>query len=283
MCIRDSIHSHLSYPAGILGAIIGKRKSIPTVLTEHSWIKKYFRSAIHKICVLYALKTSDSVIAVSEALKEDILSYVRRNADVVPNVIDTDKFPLSEKRKGKTLNLGILGGMSNYRKGLDILLQAVALVQNHDIVVHIGGDGTLLNTFRQLASDLGVENKCRFYGEILQVDLVKFYSELDVFVLASRDETFGVVVVEAMASGLPVIATRCGGPEEIITKATGLLVEKENPGELAKAIDFMSENIGSYDRNSIRNYAVKKYGQQAFVEKMTRLYENILNAKATKS
>ncbi|MCK7532424.1 MAG: glycosyltransferase family 4 protein [Marinilabiliales bacterium] len=66
-----------------------------------------------------------------------------------------------------------------------------------------------------------------------------------------------------MASGLPVIATRCGGPEEIITKETGLLVEKENPGELAKAIDFMSENIGSYDRNSIRKYAVEKYGQQA--------------------
>ncbi|MCK7532425.1 MAG: hypothetical protein MZV63_16030 [Marinilabiliales bacterium] len=73
---------------------------------------------------MHALKNSDIVIAVSEALKEDILSYVRRNADVVPNVIDTDKFPLSEKRKGKTLNLGILGGMSNYRKGLDILLQA---------------------------------------------------------------------------------------------------------------------------------------------------------------
>ncbi len=271
----DIIHSHLSYPAGILGVIIGRRKKIPSVLTEHTWIKKYFRSLIHKRCVLHALKNSDIVIAVSEALKEDILSYGGKNAEVVPNVIDTDKFPLSGKGGGKTLNLGILGGMSNYRKGLDILLQAVALVQNPDVIVHIGGDGTLLTTFRKLAAELGIEKKCIFYGEILQTDLVKFYSKLDLFVLASRDETFGVVVVEAMASGLPVIATRCGGPEEIITKETGLLVEKENPAELAKAIDYISETIGTYDHNSIRKYAVEKYGQKAFVEKMTRHYGEI--------
>jgi L-malate glycosyltransferase len=272
----DIIHSHLSWPAGILGDMIGARKKIPSVLTEHTWIKKYFRSIIHKKCVLHALKNSDYVIAVSEALKEDIHYYAGRNVEVVPNVIDTDKFPLSKKGGGKSLNLGILGGMSNYRKGLDILLQAVALVQNTDVFIHIGGDGTLLPTFKKLAADLGIEDKCNFYGEILQADLVKFYSKLDLFVLASRDETFGVVIVEAMASGLPVIATRCGGPEEIITKETGLLVEKENPAELAKAIDLMSETIGTYDRNSIRKYAVEKYGRKAFVEKITKHYEEIL-------
>jgi glycosyltransferase involved in cell wall biosynthesis len=106
-----------------------------------------------------------------------------------------------------------------------------------------------------------------------------FYSMLDVFVLASRDETFGVVVVEAMASGLPVIATDCGGPREIITKETGILVEKENPGELARAIVSMSENLGSYNKSTIRKYALEKYGRKAFVERVDQLYQNVVPEK----
>jgi len=100
---------------------------------------------------------------------------------------------------------------------------------------------------------------------------------LDLFVLASRDETFGVVVVEAMASGLPVIATDCGGPKEIITPETGVLVEKENPIELAKAIKFMMQNIHHYNRGLIRKYACEKYGQIPFAERISELYSEILN------
>jgi glycosyltransferase involved in cell wall biosynthesis len=273
----DIIHSHLSYPGGFLGTIIQKRKKIPNILTEHSWIRRYFRSWIHKKCVLYALKNSSCIVAVSNALKDDISAFCKRSIMVVPNVVEVEKFSLSKVRKSGTLNIGILGGMGNLRKGLDILLESVSLLKNMDLMVHIGGDGILLDNFKKISKEFGVYEKCRFYGEILSADIVNFYSILDIFVLASRDETFGVVVVEALSCGLPVIATKCGGPQEIITKETGVLVEKENPEELARAIVFVSENLELYDRNFIRKYALEKYGQKAFVESLNKLYFEVLN------
>jgi glycosyltransferase involved in cell wall biosynthesis len=276
----DIIHSQLSYPAGFLGTLIQKRKKIPNILTEHSWIRTYFRSWIHRKCVLFALKNSSRIISVSKALKDDIGLVCNCHVSVIPNVIDVDKFSVSKVNKGSSLNIGILGGMGNFRKGLDILLTAVSFLKSTNLLIHIGGDGILLDKFKKMSEDLGVAEKCKFYGEIAPADIISFYSGLDIFVLASRDETFGVVVVEAMSCGIPVIATKCGGPEEIITKETGVLIEKENPEELAQAIKFMSANLGSYNRDSIRSYAQEKYGQKSFVESITRLYEDVLSTFA---
>jgi glycosyltransferase involved in cell wall biosynthesis len=273
----DIIHSHLSYPAGFLGTIIQKRKKIPNILTEHSWINKYFRSWIHKKCVLYTIKNTSCIITVSNALKDDISHYFNRDVRIIPNVIEVEKFQLQKERKRETLNIGILGGMGNFRKGLDILLKSVSLLGKMDVLVHIGGDGIYLETFKNMSKELGVYEKCKFYGEIIPSDIISFYSGLDIFVLASRDETFGVVIVEAMSCGIPVIATKCGGPEEIITQDSGVLVEKENPEELARAIVFVSGNLESYDKNLIRRNALEKYGQEAFVGNITQLYQDVLS------
>lgn len=273
----DIIHGHLSYPAGFLGTIIQKREKIPCVLTEHTWIKKYFRSTIHKLCVLHALKHCACVVAVSQALGDDINRYCKRQVHVIPNVIDINKFSVTDPvRMDNKLNIGILGGMGNYRKGVDILIKAVSLLKDMDITVHIGGDGKYLSTFRDMAKELDVDGKCFFYGEIKPENIQDFYSKLDFYVLPSRDETFGVVVVEAMACGLPVIATRCGGPEEIITEETGVLIEKENPQELADAIRSLAGNLGSYNRKAIRNYVLDKYSQDCFTASLSELYQELL-------
>jgi len=273
----DIIHSHLSYPAGFLGTIIQKREKIPCVLTEHSWIKKYFRSRIHKLCVLYTLKHCTCVVAVSHALKDDISLYCKRQIQVIPNVIEMKKFSLSDARKkANNLNIGILGGMGNYRKGLDILIKAVSLLKDMELTVHIGGDGKLLSTFKDMAKELDVSRKCIFYGEIKPENIQDFYSKLDFYILPSRDETFGVVVVEAMACGLPVIATKCGGPEEIITKETGVLIDKEDPQELARAIRSVAGNLSSYNRKAIRNYVLEKYDKDLFVASVSEVYQELL-------
>ena len=94
----DLIHSHLSYPAGFLGTIIQNRLKIPNVITEHSRITNYFRSRLHKRCVVYALKNATSVIAVSNSLKSEILSLCTRPVSVIHNIVDTDKFILNKTK-----------------------------------------------------------------------------------------------------------------------------------------------------------------------------------------
>jgi len=272
----DVIHSHLSYPAGFLGTITGKKEGIPCVVTEHTWVHKYFRSPVHRYCVRYTLKNCNRVVAVSNALKNDILKYCNRQVDVIPNVVNMDRFYIPEtSHDGVRFNIGILGGMGNYRKGLDILIKALPMIKDIDLTVHIGGDGALLETFRNLARELDVEHLCIFYGEIKPEGIMEFYSKLAAYVLPSRDETFGVVVVEAMACGLPVIASRCGGPEEIITPENGLLIERENPARLAEAIRNVSKNMASYDKNVIRKYVMERYSPAAFEKSAAGLYRNI--------
>jgi glycosyltransferase involved in cell wall biosynthesis len=276
----DIIHSHFAYPAGFLGTMIRRRKKIPDILTEHTWVKKYFRSFIHKFCVLTALRKASVLIAVSNALKENISGFCTREVEVIPNVIDFEKFIVRKKERADVVNLGILGGMSNYRKGLDILLKSISLIDKTGIKLHIGGAGIHLEKFKQLARDLGVYENCIFYGEIAPEQINNFYSAIDVFVLSSRDETFGVVVIEAMACGLPVVATRCGGPQEIVTPETGVLVPVEDPEELAKAIISVSNNLESYDPVKIKEYASSRYGQASYNEKADSLYRKAVEDKS---
>lgn len=268
----DIIHCHLSYPAGFFGTLLQKLLGIPCVVTEHSWLKKHFRSRIHKLCAMYSLRNSAGYITVSEALKNDLLQYHQREIRVIPNVINVQKFRITNKSSEKAFNIGILGGMGNYRKGLDILIESVSLLKEREIILHIGGSGALLDKFIKQSMDAGIYAKCRFYGEISNDRLQEFYDRLDAFVLASRDETFGVVIVEAMACGLPVIATDCGGPSEIITTDTGILVEKEKAEKLAEAIIILSENLHQYDRDKIRNYALENFGYDAFNRKIIESY-----------
>ena len=278
----DIIHSHLSYPAGFLGTIIQKTKGIPNIITEHTWIDKYFRSPIHRICVLYTLKNCRHIIAVSNALKLEIKEYTKNSITVIPNVVNADIFKsINVKNKTDGINPGILGGYNTNVKGLDILLESVSLIKERDITLHIGGDGILLDHYKKIAGDLGVYNKCRFYGEVSPEKRADFYSRLDFFVLPSRKETFGVALIEAMACGLPVISTKCGGPEDIVTPSSGIIISPENVRELAEAISCMSENLQSYDKAAIRNYVKGKFGQAVFLQKITDLYYMISGKKRT--
>lgn len=268
----DIIHSHLSYPAGFLGTILQKRKKIPGLITEHSRITNYFRSWIHRLCINYTLKNATSFITVSNSLKEEINSIYPRCIIVIHNSVDTLKFRLSQPIHESYMNIGFLGGLGNNNKGLDLLLKAMSIIGNNKLFLHIGGAGKLLEEYKNMAKEYGIWANCKFYGEIEREKIVDFYSGLDLFVLPSRYETFGIVLIEAMACGIPVIATKCGGPQEIVTGPTGLLVEKDEIEGLIAAIRHMSENINTYDKEAIRIYAEENFGLNTFILRLTREY-----------
>jgi len=121
-----------------------------------------------------------------------------------------------------------------------------------------------------------LSSNCKFYGDIPRNEISDFYSKLDLFVSASRNETFGIVLIEAMSCGLPVIATKCGGPQEIVTEENGILIDKDNVQELAEAIENMSKNISRYNQNTIRISTEKRFGVRTFIEKINALYLDTL-------
>jgi L-malate glycosyltransferase len=272
----DIIHCHYAYPIGVLGYILSRYFKVPYIITEHaSKFENRFRSFIHKKLALKSLEKADRIIAVGNSLKKEIEKYIINPISVVPNVVNVSKF-YSAERDSKFINLGFLGSLDDNRKGLDLLFSAIYKIQNQNYLLHIGGNGKFLEKYKNLSRKLDFSGKCIFYGNIKPEKVPDFFSKLDIFILPSRKESFGVVVIEAMAAGIPVIATICGGPEDIVTKETGLLIEKDNVDQLREAIEYMIINFKKYNNKLIRDYVTYEYGVDSFVNKLTEIYEELI-------
>jgi glycosyltransferase involved in cell wall biosynthesis len=227
----------------------------------------------------WTLKNSSGVISVSSSLKEEIAKIRKREIKVIPNIVNSGLFETRRLTDIKKLNIGFLGALNNNNKGLDILIEACSGLDAGTFNLHIGGTGKLTDHYKALAKEHGIESNCIFHGEIIRSRIADFYSNLDIFVLPSRYETFGIVLIEAMACGIPVIATKCGGPLDIVTESTGLLIEKDNRDELANAIVRMADNMKFYNSETIRNYAREKFGEETIARQITGFYKEILALK----
>ena len=262
----DIIHCHYSYPAGVVARLLKRRYRIPYLITEHTKISTTFRSIFHKKLSLWAMRGAFRVIAVSNSLKRELRDTGIDNTVVVPNVINTGRFSQSVSQ-GSPFIIGFLGNLKNNNKGLDLLIEACAGL-DFDFRLRAGGEGMLMERYKELARNKNIADKVLFTGNVNPTEINAFYLGINLFVLPSRYETFGVVLVEAMACGIPVIATKCGGPEDIVTPQTGLLVDNEDTDQIRKAIEFIHKNYLNYDPKTIGEYACTAFGPEAFLDRI---------------
>lgn len=145
----------------------------------------------------------------------------------------------------------------------------------------IVGDGPNKQEYEQLTEALGLSDVVQFHG-LLQTkpEVAKFMRQCDIFVLPSLVETFGAVLIEAIACGKPVVATDSGGPKEIITDEVGRLVPPGDPDALAKALDYMLDHSEDYPSQRIAEYARERYSYQVVGKELERVYKAILKGES---
>ena len=243
----DIIHIHSLINAGFLANEISKKYSIPYVVTEHSSAfarKLVTKKAIKKLAEV--VKDSSKNIAVSDEFKK-LLNNIFNVDDWVylPNIVNDsffqEDFSKHENNKIFTfINICFL----DKNKRVDLLINAfsVAFKGNKNIHLVIGGDGPVRMALEALVQEKALTEQVTFLGSLTREQVRQEVSEADAFVLSSEYETFGVVVIEALALGKPVIATRCGGPESIVVPSVGYLVEKNSVHEMASAMQHLYEN-----------------------------------------
>jgi L-malate glycosyltransferase len=161
-------------------------------------------------------------------------------------------------------------------KGFDQLIRAFASLEKIDVELCIGGDGPQRGALEKLCKDLGVCDRVQFLGLLERREVLEQMNLCDAFVLASHYETFGIVYIEALSCGKPVLATSCGGPESIVHQQNGMLVPVGDTHELVKALERMVETIDNYDKQSIRDDCINRFGKQVIAERLSQLYQDVL-------
>lgn len=179
------------------------------------------------------------------------------------------------------LHISLFGG----NKAVDMLIKAFAEAFKADgkTLLNIGGDGPELKDLQILAGTLGVATRVKFLGQLSRAEVMHQLQACHAFVLSSRHETFGVVLIEALAMGRPIVATRCGGPESIVRESNGLLVPVDDVAGLACAMRRMRERYNDYDAVRIRADCSEKFSERTVTGRLIREYsETLTNSRLIK-
>ncbi len=279
--LPDIIHGHVC-TVGIPAIILGRMLKKPVVFTEHS--TGFPRRNLPWYDILsarFAYPRADMVCPVSADLAGHIAGYgIKANFHVVPNTVNLDLFSAEGKRP-EAIKKILTVAMLDPKKGIPYLLEALAEISRHrtDFVLDIVGDGPYREEYEKMAADLGIGRLVAFHGVKPKEEVAAFMRECDLFVLPSLWETFGVVLVEAMACGKPVLATAVGGVPEIVNPGVGKLIPPKDPVLLAKAIDEMLDNLTQYDHKAIASYARKRFSYEAVGKAYDMCYQKVLKEK----
>jgi glycosyltransferase involved in cell wall biosynthesis len=276
----DLIHAHFIYPDGAVAHRLASRWGIPFVVTEHApWTGWLERRGVAR-AALPAASAASAILAVSSSVERTIRAYAGDGprVDVVPIGVDTDRFrPGNGDRASDQI---LFAGFLNYVKGIDVLLDAMALLRDRGEPgrLVLAGGSFYRNTRRQeeelrlRAATLALGDRVTFAGRKPQEEVARLMAESAVVVLPSRAESFGAVLVEALACGTPVVATRCGGPEDIVTPEVGELVPVGDPSALADALIRVLAQVTSYDSARLRAHAVRSYAWEPIIDAILQVY-----------
>jgi glycosyltransferase involved in cell wall biosynthesis len=282
----DLIQSHLlgtNVYCSLVGLLTGK----PVIATFHGAVDIGDKERFLGLKFGLINQGASKIIAVSDSLRDEIVIKTplkKLKTDVIHNGIDTTAF---ERHKSDELkqqfgwgqNDIIVGSLGNVRaaKGYDVLLRAAArLVQSENrfrfVIAGQGKSNALYKRLLKLSEDLELRDRVEFLGFV--DDPAWFLSNLDLYLLPSISEGFSISTIQAMASGVPVIVTRSGGPEEIVThQENGWIVDKGNPAAIVDALELLGAHPDICANLSIKGKekAVNRFSMDAMLGK----YENI--------
>lgn len=278
----EVIHAHV-FEAGFPALLLGRRLGCPVVVSEHftAFQRDLVRGA-DRLIAKYCFRHADLVCPVSEDLRRQLEAVQPRGRyRVVPNVVDTTVFrPASDPRPGppsdaiRLLNVATLDEKKRHAD----LLEAVSRLRERglEVVLDIIGEGNLSSQLQSHARQLGLGEAVRFLGSRSPAEVAERMRESDVFVLPSRFENLPVVLLEAMATGLPIVATAVGGVPEIVDQQAGLLVPPGDVERLTSAIETVASRLGSFDRAMLAARAQHRYGAAAVGRVWDEIYDTLL-------
>lgn len=231
-----------------------------------------------KFLTRFIVKRANAVTAVSEFLKNNMLrNGLNVDYNITPNIIESTAPSVASSIDNK-IRILVVADLVDEIKNVSGTLKAFAEIfpSNENIVLNIIGDGRDRKKLEALAAELKLLNHSVFFlGRKSNAEVYQHLSGCDFLVMNSNFETFSLICAEAMSCGKPVIATRCGGPQEFVTKETGLLIEPENHQQLVNAMQRMIHEYRNYSSEELKKCVSKKFSSEVVGEKFYNVYATI--------
>ena len=274
----DIIHAHFLGYGNISTKVLAKQ-NIPIILTEH--LSGMNNKALEPRLITLGAETYpkvDKLITVSRALANNIEEKFGVKATVIPNMVDTESFNyISRKNENDDYVFVSTGGLIP-RKSMDMLVDSfnIAFKDKKNVKLYIFGEGAEWSKLEQMIAEYKLTEQIFLMGLRDRKEIAKRMHESDCFVLASKLETFGVAYIEALAAGLPVIATNCGGPEEFVHKDNGILIDVDDAQGLTDAMLKMYNESDKFDREKISKEMVDKFSPETVVQQLVKVYEDVI-------
>lgn len=273
----DLVYGH--YLGGCSMALAIKRKyGLPAVGIEH-WSRLGF-SNIEKAVRKEAARTypyMDCQISVSSALKDNIKRNIGIETLVVNNMIGTEFHYEPKARYSNKVNFVTTGNLLPV-KGFDNLINAFNKLNLPPDTwsLNIIGGGKERANLQQLIDSVGLGENIHLCGRKNREGVIEMLHNSDVYVMSSRSETFGVAAIEALACGLPVIATDCGGARDFVTKENGVICPVNEVDGLSESIRYMMNHYQAYDRTKIAEDCQKRFSSEAIGKQLEGIFEEVL-------
>lgn len=280
----DVIHGHVALAAGLPAVLLGKLFKVPVVITEHNPMEMMgFEDPSRVDFARKMYKGSDANICVSRNQMERLQEYfpeeqfqVIHNGVYDPETIERDG---NQYAVEGNINACIVAAFySKEIKGYQFLIPAMKelVASGMDITLHICGGGDYLSYYQDMAKELGVEKNCIFYDQCDKKKMYSIMSQMDFTISASLFESAGVAVQESQLLGKPVVVTKSGGANSLVTEDTAIVVEKGSVDALVDGIKEMSGALSTFDSAKIRKYALSQFEIDEVSQKYMEVYTSIL-------
>lgn len=286
----DVVHTH-GYRSDVIDAPAARRAGIPVVSTVHGFTSATWRVRIYEWLQRHVWSDFDAVVAVSQEQYDRALGsgVPASRVHLIPNAWcpTGELLPRTAARRALSLPsdqpwIGWVGRLSP-EKGADVFLGALRRLRASEAGASVIGDGSERQALEALARRLGLRQRIRWHGVV--PDAGRLLRAFDVFVLSSRSEGIPIVLFEAIAAGVPIVATRVGGVPDVLVDNVAVMVPPEDPGALADAIRSTLADMNAAEKRARGASALlsERFGSDSWLDAYEQLYYRVVRPVASSS
>jgi glycosyltransferase involved in cell wall biosynthesis len=284
----DLLHVNVLTRLGVIAMLYKWLTGTPYVITEH-WTRYLphmdnFKGRLRKLMTRMAVRQAAAVLPVTDNLRRAMESHglKNRNYRIVPNVVDMDMFRLADGRNHENKTHFIhVSCFEDKQKNISGLLRVLTKISatRTDWECTLIGNGIHFGKLREYARELGIEgNFAHFPGLKENEELARLMREAAFQVMFSRFENLPVVILESLASGVPVLSTDVGGIREHLSPELGILIDSENEHELEEKIIYLLDHHKDYPKEKLRNYAEQHFSKEVIGKQLYDTYRSVINS-----